>query len=76
MYFLLDKLICQFKVTLSSVFYKLVTKRKLMTETVCSEKTLPKATVIGSGFGGLAAAIRMQKKGYQTTVYELSLIHI
>jgi len=41
-----------------------------MLETVCNEVSLPKATVIGSGFGGLAAAIRMQKKGYQTTIYE------
>ena len=29
------------------------------------------AAVIGSGFGGLAAAIRLQAKGYQTTVYEM-----
>ena len=27
--------------------------------------------VIGSGFGGLAAAIRQQAKGYQTTILEM-----
>ena len=30
-----------------------------------------KAVVIGSGFGGLAAAIRLQAKGYETTVLEM-----
>ena len=30
----------------------------------------PKAIVIGSGFGGLAAAIRMAVKGWQVTVLE------
>lgn len=30
----------------------------------------PSAAVIGSGFGGLAAAIRLQAKGYQTTIFE------
>lgn len=29
------------------------------------------AVVIGSGFGGLAAAIRLQVKGYQTTILEM-----
>lgn len=29
-----------------------------------------KAAVIGSGFGGLAAAIRLQTQGYQTTIFE------
>ena len=29
-----------------------------------------KAVVIGSGFGGLATAIRLQLKGYETTVFE------
>ena len=29
------------------------------------------AAVIGSGFGGLGAAIRLQAKGYQTTIYEM-----
>ncbi len=36
-------------------------------------KTSPatgKAVVIGSGFGGLASAIRLQAKGYQTTLFE------
>ena len=28
------------------------------------------ASVIGSGFGGLATGIRLQKKGYKTTIYE------
>ncbi len=30
-----------------------------------------RAVVIGSGFGGLAAAIRLQAKGYQTTILEM-----
>jgi phytoene desaturase len=30
----------------------------------------PTAAVIGSGFGGLAAAIRLQARGYQTTIFE------
>ena len=30
----------------------------------------PNALVIGSGFGGLAAAIRLQARGYQTQVFE------
>ncbi len=29
------------------------------------------AVVIGSGIGGLGAAIRLQAKGYQTTIYEM-----
>lgn len=29
------------------------------------------AAVIGSGFGGLAAAIRLQAMGYQTTIFEM-----
>ena len=29
-----------------------------------------KAAVIGSGLGGLAAAIRLQSSGYQTTIFE------
>ena len=28
-----------------------------------------KAVIIGSGFGGLATAIRLQLKGYKTTVF-------
>ncbi|QDV38015.1 phytoene desaturase [Tautonia plasticadhaerens] len=31
----------------------------------------PRAVVIGSGFGGLAAAIRLQAKGYATTILEM-----
>jgi phytoene desaturase len=30
----------------------------------------PKAAVIGSGFGGLALAIRLQSAGFDTTIYE------
>lgn len=30
----------------------------------------PKAAVIGSGFGGLALAIRLQAKGFETTIFE------
>ena len=52
-----------------------------------SVKSNKKAAVIGSGFGGLAAAIRLQSAGIQTVLYEardlpggrayvLSLIHI
>ena len=33
-------------------------------------KHAPRAAVIGSGFGGLAAAIRLQAGGIQTTIYE------
>ena len=39
-------------------------------ESYVDSKSIPKASVVGSGFGGLAAAIRLQKKGYQTTIYE------
>lgn len=35
-----------------------------------SSKTRPHAAVIGSGFGGLAAAIRLQSAGIDTTIYE------
>lgn len=31
----------------------------------------PPALVIGSGFGGLAAAIRLQARGYETTILEM-----
>jgi phytoene desaturase len=30
----------------------------------------PQAVVIGSGFGGLAAAVRLQAMGYQTSIFE------
>jgi phytoene desaturase len=30
----------------------------------------PKAAVVGSGFGGLAAAIRLQSAGFDTTIFE------
>ena len=33
--------------------------------------TSPTALVIGSGFGGLAAAIRLQARGYATTILEM-----
>ncbi len=36
-----------------------------------SESSTTRAIVIGSGFGGLAAAIRLQAKGYQTTILEM-----
>ena len=31
----------------------------------------PRAVVIGSGFGGIAAAIRLRAKGYDTTILEM-----
>jgi phytoene desaturase len=34
-------------------------------------KTSPPAIIIGSGFGGLAAAIRLQARGYDTTILEM-----
>jgi phytoene desaturase len=36
-----------------------------------STRTPPPALVIGSGFGGLAAAIRLQARGYATTILEM-----
>ncbi|MDZ4743241.1 MAG: phytoene desaturase [Verrucomicrobiota bacterium] len=36
-----------------------------------SSSSPAKAVVIGSGFGGIAAAIRLQAKGYQTTLLEM-----
>jgi phytoene desaturase len=36
-----------------------------------SSETCVNAAVIGSGFGGLGAAIRLQAKGYATTVFEM-----
>lgn len=33
-------------------------------------ETMPRAVVIGSGFGGLAAAIRLQAMGFATTIVE------
>ncbi len=36
-----------------------------------SSPTRPAALVIGSGFGGLAAAIRLQVRGYATTILEM-----
>ena len=35
-----------------------------------SGKSNKKAAVIGSGFGGLGAAIRLQSAGIQTVLYE------
>ncbi|MFQ3669975.1 MAG: phytoene desaturase [Verrucomicrobiia bacterium] len=35
-----------------------------------TDSSSPTAAVIGSGFGGLAAAIRLQAKGYRTTIFE------
>ena len=44
----------------------------VLPEVVCNEtnKTSPHAIVIGSGFGGLASAIRLSAKGYKVTVLE------
>jgi len=36
-----------------------------------SNQSRPPAIVIGSGFGGLAAAIRLQARGYDTTIFEM-----
>jgi phytoene desaturase len=38
--------------------------------TLSSRHNLP-ALVVGSGFGGLAAAIRLQARGYETTILEM-----
>ena len=44
----------------------------VLPEVVCNEtnKTGSHAIVIGSGFGGLASAIRLSAKGYKVTVLE------
>jgi phytoene desaturase len=39
--------------------------------TTRSSRPPSKALVIGSGFGGIAAAIRLQAKGYETTILEM-----
>ncbi len=36
-----------------------------------SSPTAPPAVVVGSGFGGIAAAIRLQARGFQTTIVEM-----
>jgi phytoene desaturase len=41
-----------------------------MTEATTTEITKPHAVVIGSGFGGLAAAVRLGARGYRVTVLE------
>ncbi len=46
------------------------TKEPLETNRLAREESKLKAAVIGSGFGGLAAAIRLQAMGIQTTCYE------
>jgi len=38
---------------------------------VTAARPSPPALVIGSGFGGLAAAIRLQARGYDTTILEM-----
>jgi phytoene desaturase len=38
---------------------------------VTASSSKPPALVIGSGFGGLAAAIRLQARGYDTTILEM-----
>jgi len=40
------------------------------TPSACSGNRKPHAVVIGSGFGGLAAAVRLGARGYRTTVLE------
>jgi phytoene desaturase len=39
--------------------------------TAAAHRPSPPALVIGSGFGGLAAAIRLQARGYDTTILEM-----
>ena len=39
--------------------------------TASTSRPSPPALVIGSGFGGLAAAIRLQARGYDTTILEM-----
>jgi phytoene desaturase len=39
--------------------------------TTAAPRSSPTALVIGSGFGGLAAAIRLQARGYDTTILEM-----
>src|SRR5450755_4602652 len=39
--------------------------------TAAAPRPSPPALVIGSGFGGLAAAIRLQARGYGTTLLEM-----
>jgi phytoene desaturase len=39
--------------------------------TTLAQRHSPPALVIGSGFGGLAAAIRLQARGYDTTILEM-----
>ncbi|HKO50411.1 MAG TPA: phytoene desaturase [Polyangiaceae bacterium] len=41
-----------------------------MTDTESTERGARRAAVIGSGFGGMAAAIRLQAMGVQTTLFE------
>ncbi len=41
-----------------------------MTAVLQKPHSQPKAVVIGSGFGGLAAAIRLQSRGFQVTLLE------
>lgn len=51
----------------------MVTSTAIMKETPAagSPTATKRAVVIGSGFGGLAAAIRLQAKGYATTLHEM-----
>ena len=41
-----------------------------MTDLTSTEGGQRRAAVIGSGFGGIAAAIRLQALGVQTTLFE------
>ena len=48
-----------------------ITQRDLLAlDLAAGNQTKPMALVIGSGFGGLAAAIRLSAKGYQVQVLE------
>ncbi|MDB4943160.1 MAG: phytoene dehydrogenase [Labilithrix sp.] len=42
----------------------------MLVDTLCKQNERPHAVVIGSGFGGLAAAVRLGVRGYRVTVLE------
>ena len=46
---------------------------KLMPGVAHTTQALPRAVVIGAGFGGLAAAIRLRARGYAVTLLEAPL---
>ena len=39
-------------------------------EYVTKLENQPEALIIGSGFGGIATGIRLQARGYKTTIFE------